>query len=499
MSENVLELLESQLEQNKNKFAVVDSSRSLTFEQLILESKKVASALLKYGLKKQPIMVQIDNSTNTLVAFFGVLYSGNYYVPVDPDIVEDKFVKTNELLNCTHIICQNDFNFDISKHLAKIDFAECLNTKNNDASLAEIRKESLADDLLYIMFTSGSTGTPKGVKKTHKSMISYIENFTQTFDLGANQIIANQTPFFFDASSKDIYLMVKKGFTLHLIQKQLFSFPVKLIEYLNENKVTLISWVPSALTIVVRLNTFMQVKPEWLEYVFFVGEVMHPKYLKIWQETLPQTKFINLYGSSEMAGVCCYHIVDRIYDAGETLPIGKPLKNNTVLLLDENGSIVNDGEVGEVCVISDQLALGYISDEQQNKDRFVFDPTRNTTVLRTGDLCYLGKNDNIIFVGRKDFQIKHMGYRIELGEIENATMCIHEVDLACCIYDHNASKIVLYLTLAKPDIAEPVRFVTEQLKAKLPTYMIPNRIIILDELIYNQNNKLDRAKLKLLA
>ena len=321
------------------------------------------------------------------------------------------------------------------------------------------------------MFTSGSTGEPKGVLKNHSNVVSFIGNFIKTFPMLGNERVANQTPFFFDASMKDIYLTLALGATLYIPSKIRFSLPTETIKYLVDNKITMIYWVPSILMMIAKTRILNFVKPSDLRYVFFVGEVMQPKYLNMWLDALKNTRFFNTYGSTEIMGVSLYYEIKEHFD-GDILPTGKPLANNRVELVD-----------GEIVVTSDQVAVGYL-----NKPPF-------NGVMHTGDYATYDKDGNIVFASRKDYQIKHLGYRIELQEIEAAITNLEYIDSCAAIYDEVKDQIILFAAL-NTQIDNPSFTILNDAKAKLQFYMIPNKVIIIDKMPLNNNGKTDRIKLK---
>ena len=363
--------------------------------------------------------------------------------------------------------------------------------------------EETADDTpLYMVYTSGSTGVPKGVLKTHGAMMDYVESFSATYPYGDHEILGNQTPFFFDASAKDIYLMLKNAATMVIIPTFLFSFPVKLVEYLNEKKITIISWVPSALSLLTQLNAFADIKPETLQKVFFVGEVFPMKQLNKWRKALPDLTYVNLYGSSEIAGICLYYEVKKedVFEDTDVLPMGKPLSNCKIVLVNqENGSIIKDKNVsGEIYLSSKALAKEYFGDKEKTENSFVvmdLDGTGERRYFKTGDVAFYNENGDLVFTSRKDFQIKHMGHRIELGEIEVAASSIDYVIKSGCIYDNEKRRIVLYCECG-PDSGVTGPQIKAALTERLSSYMVPNRVVVTDKVPLNANGKIDRVELK---
>jgi acyl-coenzyme A synthetase/AMP-(fatty) acid ligase len=205
--------------------------------------------------------------------------------------------------------------------------------------------------------------------------------------------------------------------------------------------------------------------------------------------------FVNLYGPTEITSVCTYYIIDRPYSDNEVLPIGIPFKNTEILLLNENNQLVQDDEIGEICVRGCCLALGYYNNPLKTQEAFCQNPLNThfpETIYRTGDLARYNEEGQIMFLSRKDNQVKHMGQRIELGEIEIFINSLEQIDASICFYDHDKQKIILIYQGKNADN----KYVINGIKEKLPKYMYPNLMISQEELPYNLNGKIDRTLLK---
>jgi len=492
---NVLQYLEKQEKENSDKKAIIEKDGEfITFSQLARKAREVGSFLGQYKLKNKAIPVFTNQSINSIILFFGVLYSGNYYVPIDVETPRERIKLIIDSCNA-QVCCGSEVSFDKTE-IPYVTISQMLG-QEDEQFIDSIRKSHVIKNPLYMVYTSGSTGVPKGVIKSHSSMINFIESFVETFEI-KEEVIANQTPFYFDASSKDIYLMLKTGSTLNIVPKELFMFPVKLIDFLNERRVSYICWVPSALAILSQLNAFKTKTLDYVKNVFFVGEVMQIKHLNYWRNKLPNVRYVNLYGSSEMAGICSYYIIDKEFDLEEKLPIGKPLLGTEMFLLDEEDKLVTGSGVGEICVRSPLLADGYFGDKEKTNKVFVNNALNDEyldLILKTGDLGQYDQEGNIVYVARKDFQIKHMGHRIELTEIEMYANALEFIDASCCVYDQKRNKLVLFFTLSS-EIEDVNKEITTRLKTKLPEYMIPNRYIKLESMPKNKNGKIDRTNLK---
>lgn len=490
---NVLEYLELTAKQFPQKTAVAMRDEKITFSELLKHSRRLASVIPK-SENISPVIVFADRKADVAILFLAVIYSGNFYVPIDPDMPLEKIQSIIDDCNPSVILGDeesgrliNTLSFD-GEFLTLNDAADCLCENPMTGN----------DDPLYMVYTSGSTGKPKGVLKSHKAVISYIEAFYETFNFKEENIIGNQTPFFFDASAKDFYLMLKTGATLEIIPTELFAMPPMLIEYLNDKKISFISWVPTALSIVSQLRTFNYILPKTLKQIFFVGEAMPMKHLNNWRSFLPDLQYVNLYGFSEIAGVCCYYEINREFNNDESLPIGRPLKNCKIYLVDNNAVVDEPNHIGEMFVESDSLALSYYNDIEKTADSFIYKDFGAGLVrcYKSGDLAYYDDNMDLIFVSRFDYQIKHMGHRIELGEIETVAGSLSEIQRCCCLYDSVKSKIILFCELSDNSSSCSGQQIQSLLRPKLSSFMLPNRVVILDKLPLNSNGKIDRQKLK---
>ena len=493
---NVLEYLDNIVNVCPGKIAFSDGEFNLTFKQLYDNARAVASKIIEEGLSHEPVVIFMKKNPNTIASFFGTIYAGSFYVCIDEEMPKFRVDLILDNLKPQMMICDKDtiektseMNFNGKVYL----FDDLIATTVNDGALTKIRDEALDTDPIYVVFTSGSTGVPKGVVACHRSVIDYIENLSDTLGFNENTVFGNQTPLYFDACLKELYPTLKFGATTYLIPKNLFLFPIKLVEYLNEHKINTVCWVVSALTYVSAFNTFKTIVPQYLHTIAFGSEVFPIKQFKRWRQALPNASFTNLYGPTEATGMCCYYKVNRDFELDEAIPIGRPFKNTEIILLNENNKRCMPGEVGEICVRGTSLTLGYYHAFDKTNEAFVQNPLNDRypeLIYRTGDLAKLNDNNELIFVSRKDYQIKHMGHRIELGEIEVNVNMIDEIQQSCCVYDKEKSKIVLFYC---GDIES--KDLVNILKDKLPRYMLPNSINKLDVMPTTPNGKTDRKKL----
>jgi len=506
MKNSVINFLYDTVRKYPDKTCVVDERESLTFKQLFLRAYRLSEALKLSNKINQPIVVYLPKNAMAIVSFAGVLMSGNFYVPIDLKSPQKRLQNIIEHLCPWRVVSLRRYREDLKELLIqedKIIFLEDILSCNDDYSIEKVIENSrkitnriIDMDPCYVIHTSGSTGVPKGAVISHRGVIDYIEWAIQTLKVNENEIIGNQSPLFFDNSTLDIYLCWATGAELHIISEELFIFPIKLIEYLEKYKISFIFFVPSVLVNIAKMKLLSPMRLPKLKKVIFAGEVMPTKHLTYWQENLPDRLYINLYGPTEITVDCTYFIVDRKYEPYENLPIGFPCNNSDILILNEKNLPAEVGEQGELCVRGSSLALGYWNDDAKTEQVFTQNPLQKNyfdRIYRTGDIVYKNERGEIIFVGRKDSQIKHMGYRIELGEVESAIMALHKADKCCVLYNEQKQEIAAFYE-AKEEIA--ISEFNRNLVKLLPKYMLPRKFYYLEKLPINPNGKIDRKVLQ---
>ncbi len=492
-----MEYLEGTVKRLPDKVAFADDSTELTFSQIYGVSRSIGSYLAANGLYKEPIVVFMEKSPQMITAFYGCVYGGDFYVPLDAEMPKFRIELILDNLKPKLMICDKhckelamEYGFEDNAVL----YDDIASFAVNEEALAIIRDRQLDTDPIYIVFTSGSTGIPKGVCACHRSVIDYIENLSDVLGFSEETRFANQTPLYFDACLKELYPTLKFGATTYLVPKQLFMFPIKLVEYLNEHKINTVCWVVSALTTISAFRTFDKVIPKYLKTIAFGSEVFPIKQFRRWREALPEATFTNLYGPTETTGMCCFYRVEREFELDEVIPIGRPFHNTEILLINEQNKLAEDGEVGEICVRGTSLTHGYYHNFEKTAEYFTQNPLNDRypeLIYRTGDLGKRNERGELVFVSRKDYQIKHMGHRIELGEIEVNVNLLDGISNSCALYDKEKSRIVLYYT---GDIDSAA--LVNALKERVPRYMLPNKVEKLDNMPLTPNGKIDRVGLK---
>lgn len=478
-----------------DKIAIEDHKASITYS-IYYKNAQLVGLSLSDRLKgiNQPVLILADDSVECLIAFMGVLFSGNFYVPVDSNLPESRLQSMVDSIAPAIIIRIGDRN-PVLKGVEIVTYDELLQEPVDGPDISRLDKLHAMRstfDPVFGMFTSGSTGTPKLVIKNMFSIMDMAKQFSDTFPLDQSSVFGNQAPFYFDVSAKDIYLSLFHSATLYIIPRSNFSFPALLIGFINKKKINTLLWSGFAIRLLFNFNAFSDESMLPVRLVMFSGEAVPRKVIEYWKEHT-KAKIVNLYGSTETTFNCTYFEADNLLE--EQLPIGIPFRNNRVFIINDDGHEAEPYEKGEICVTGSCLSMGYYNDQAKTDIAFVQNPLNKQykeLMYKTGDIGYCDSKNNIYFVSRKDNQIKHMGYRIELEEIEHAVLNIEDIQLCCCVYDEEDEKIVLFYQSEKP----MDRIIFDTLKKVFPKQMLPNRLYYKATLPLNKNGKVDRALLK---
>jgi amino acid adenylation domain-containing protein len=501
-TKNVLEWLEESAKRVPDKVSFADPDGEISFAQLEKDAQRIGSFLCGKINRNEPVSFYLEKSTLAMSGMLGAVYAGGFYSLLDTRLPESRLQSILGVLRPC-IILTDSKNREQAEHLFDKESYEIyslediLEINKYDPQELKIRREEALDcDPLYVNFTSGSTGIPKGVAVSHRSVIDFIEIFDRTFGIKETDILGNQAPFDFDVSVKDIFSGLYTGASVQIIPREYFSNPTLLMDYLCDRNATVLIWAVSAMCFVSIMNGFGYKVPEKVRMVLFSGEVMPVKQLNKWRKALPNAIYVNLYGPTEITCNCTYYVLDnREYAADEIIPIGRPFDNEKVFLLnEENEQILEPGKQGEICVSGTCLALGYYRDKEKTDTVFTQNPLNTCLperIYHTGDLGQYMDNGNLVYSGRRDFQVKYLGHRIELNDIEAQVQSVNGIERACCLFNQEKKRLLLFYTGGRES-----RELAEELRKILPPYMLPNKLTKLDEMPMTKNGKIDRNILK---
>jgi tyrocidine synthetase-3 len=495
------ELFKEQAEQNPGYIAVLGSSQMkyrthltyISYRELNDKSNQIAYLLREKGFQFDTIAaIMLDRSVEMIIAILGILKAGGAYLPIDPGFPEERITYMLKDSGAEILLKDNDSTPEA--------FNICPKGTSSHLHLSPAPITSLA----YIIYTSGSTGRPKGVAISHRSVVNRLYWVKKNYRLGKSDVILQKTPFTFDVSVCELFRWILPGARMYLLEKGGEKEPGIIIETIEKHQVTSVDFVPSMLTVF--LNYLDEPgavdKLRCLRWVHVGAEVVRPELVRDFKEKFGsrgEVRLINNYGPTEAT-------VDVTWfdcTAGEylkTVPIGKPMDNVRILILDKNYFLQPIGVPGQLCIGGDSLARGYINNPELTDDKFFKKvPGKKNlppvTLYKTGDLAKWQPDGNILFIGRIDLQVKIRGYRIELGEIETQLLKRHEIKETVVLAreDKPEEKFLCAYIVSRDQLDPPG--LRHYLSGRLPGYMIPSYFIQLDKIPLNPNGKVDRKAL----
>ncbi|WP_298553756.1 amino acid adenylation domain-containing protein [uncultured Algibacter sp.] len=511
---NLVQIIENSARDFPDKESFRFLNEAITFKGLDVKSSQLASRLIKLGVKKgDRVGILMPRCLETAIAVYGILKSGAAYVPIDPFVPIER---ANFLIEN----CGIKYLITIPKQFKKI--KKLLSEKNNLESIIGVSEidtiksfsweaifnsslenykpvNILGEDLSYILYTSGSTGTPKGIMHTHNSALAFTELVVNLYGFNSADKVANVAPLHFDPSILGYFSAPLAGATTIIISDAHLKFPVSLAELMEKEQLTIWFSVPLIL-VQLLLNGGIDRKDfSSLRWVLFSGEVFATKQLRALMQLWPHPEYSNIYGPTEL-NQCTNYNLSVPPEGGDTIPIGKPWGNTEYKILDVNDNEVNEGEEGLLVVRSATMMKGYWNNKPLTEKSLYIDeiaPGFDSVYYRTGDLVRLNDKKELLFLGRKDRQIKFRGFRIEIDEIEN-TLLKHEVVIEAAVFLSNIDDDQqLFATVLLSENSEiPTMNLKAHCKQYLPPYAVPERIEILEYFPRTSSGKVNRKDIE---
>lgn len=495
-SQTVISLFEKQVEKTPEAIAVCYNNKFLTYQELNESVNQIAFYLKKQHSKitTKNVGVLLERSHFNVMTMLGVIKSGACYVPIDAKYQEDRkqyIINDAEIMTVisTTDVCEASF---IGS--AKVTHLDTFNFSEWDSKNPTII--NLLDDPAFIIYTSGSTGNPKGVVQTHKMLSNLIQWNMYDAHIMAGLKHLQYTSFSFDVSLQDCWFVLSSGGTLYVTPESMKIDFFKLSQYIVENKLEVLSFPFSALS-----NFFKYVDKEFykkhqLKHIISSGEQLTiDKALESFLLSSSEVKLHNHYGPSETHVVTSHTLSVEENGMIKYVPIGKPIANTTVYILDASLQPVPEKVIGEIYIGGDNLAKGYVKLPELTKERFIVNPfQKEDRLYKTGDLGYKNDKGIITYLGRNDDQVKIRGYRIELTEIRNALLSQSNIHQAYIdVLDRKDEKAIVAFITAADEVDK--QLLRKQLGQQLPEYMIPSYIVVVDHIPLTSNGKIDKKKL----
>jgi amino acid adenylation domain-containing protein len=491
------EVFQLQAQVRSRSVAAVHGSTQLTYGELNARANRVARALLERGLSREGVVgVVTERNLDWLTAVLAIFKAGGVYLPIEPHFPADRIARTLTRAGCRLVLTERGSTAMLDQALGSLSEVETLLI---DAAAEEghfdgdLGTAVGPDQLAYIYFTSGSTGEPKGAMCEHAGLLNHLFAKIDDLEIADGTVVAQTAPQCFDISLWQLIAPLLAGGRVVIVEQETILDAKRFIERMVEARVNIVQMVPSYLEVLVsHLAQHGGTLPD-LEYVVATGEALKKELVERWFAVQPGIKLVNAYGLTETSDDTNHEIMDRP-PAGERVPLGRPINNVCVYVVDEELRPVPVGEAGEIVFSGVCVGRGYINDPERTQRAFLPDPVRpGQRLYRSGDYGRCLESGALEFLGRRDSQIKVSGFRIEIGEIENALLRVVGVrDGAVVVNDH----LVAIYTGERPLDSAALR---DQLAKSLPAYMVPSAFHWRRTLPLTENGKIDRKALTALA
>jgi amino acid adenylation domain-containing protein/non-ribosomal peptide synthase protein (TIGR01720 family) len=485
----IVDLFEEQVAKTPDNIAIKFKDTELTYRELNEKSNQLAHYLItNYDIQPDDLIgIELDRSEWMVIGILAIIKSGGAYIPIDPEYPEQRKVFIQEDASLKLTINEEELN----------KFRE--ENKKQVYSIINPATNLCPNNLMYVIYTSGSTGNPKGCMLEHRGLVNRLAWMQKSYALTEQDCILQKTTFTFDVSVWELIWWSLQGSSVSILEAGGEKQPEKIVSTIEKTNVTAMHFVPSMLGVFLEyLSTSADSisKLQSLNQVYTSGEALQPEQVKRFKELLPDVKLMNLYGPTEASIDVSYYACDTFdtFDE-EAVPIGKPIDNTSLHVLDSTYSLVPYGSIGEICIGGVGLARGYLNREELTKEKFITNPYHpEERLYRTGDLGRWREDGNMEYLGRMDDQVKIRGYRIELGEIEQALTTHPQsgqaVVIARAIHNTSDKELIAYTT--GEVTAEELK---SYLKERLPSYMVPNYYVKLEGIPLTSNGKVDRKGL----
>jgi amino acid adenylation domain-containing protein len=510
------ELFEQQAARVPDRMAVRCGDKTYSYRELNEGANQLAHYLRKQGVgPDRPVGLCLERSAETMVAVLAILKAGGAYVPLNPDNPPARLQQ--QLEGAAAIITESKLAAqmpEFSGAMLVLDRDQQLWAKEATSNPAT---NTTPENLVYVIYTSGSTGVPKGVAVRHRNLVNYASFITKRLELEKNPEglqFATVSTLGADLGNTCIYPSLISGGGLHIVGYEMATDPQRFAEYVSKYPIDVLKIVPSHLQALVQSDDAAKLLPR--KYLIFGGETLTPKLLDRIESLNPQCEILNHYGPTETTvGSLTLKLKDYDYrKAGlASIPIGRPIANTQVYILDANLEPVPVGVTGELYIAGDGVTAGYLGQPEKTAERFVKNPfvspnsnssnpnsTTETQMYRTGDLARYGEDGNIEFLGRGDDQVKIRGFRIELGEIEavlSRHASVKQVVVLAREDEQGDKRLLAYVVPGRDSSKNEIsgEDLRGYLKQQLPDYMVPQAVVILAKLPLTANGKIDRQAL----
>jgi len=493
-----IELFENQVSKSYNDTAVIFNQTEITYGEFNKKVNQLARYLRKKGIDRDCIAaVMVPRSLDMLISVFAVIKAGGAYLPIACDTAIKRIGYILENSKAKVIITTDEYKAQLEGIYENV---ICVNNEDiKNESLENLSIINKPNDLMYVIYTSGSTGMPKGVMIEHKALINRINWMHKKYPISKNDIILQKTTYTFDVSVWELLWWSMVGAKVCLLGNGQEKDVSAIVDAVKENNITTMHFVPSMFNLfldyVIMYNKQNEIKS--LKRIFTSGEALQVNHVNNFKELVypvTNTDLVNLYGPTEAAiDVTYFDCITTKFN--NSVPIGKPIDNIRIYIVDSNNNLVPRGVPGELCIAGVGLARGYLNNEALTDEKFINNPFEaEQRMYKTGDLVRWLDNGDIEYIGRIDYQVKLRGFRIELGEIEQAIISVDGVkETVAVVKENNGDQVLCAYYVADYEISKDK--IIKKLASLLPDYMMPMYYKQLDRMPVTSNGKLDRKAL----
>ncbi len=495
------ELFLKSVKKYSNKVAAVEDGIQITYSELNKRAEILAAELIKYGAGPEKVVaIYFERGIKFLISFLAVFKSGAAYLPLDIYHPAARLKQIIEQSEPVIIITENKFagiltETESAVYIKRVFVDNLMEWEMSD--MTPIKPDITPDNLAYIIFTSGSTGKPKGVMVLQKGMVNHLYSKIRDLNITGDDYIAQNASQCFDISVWQYLAALLVGGKIEIFPDEITHDAEKLLAKVENNGITILEVVPSFMSVMIEMieskSDYVFNKLRWLVPT---GEALPPALAIKWLQNFPVIPLINAYGPTECSDDVTHYPIHSVKDINiSSVPIGKPIGNTRILILDKNKQQAAIGITGELYVAGICVGRGYINDKEKTEIAFVENPfAPGEIIYKSGDMARYLPDGNIEFLGRIDSQVKVRGFRIELGEIETELRKHDKIKEAVVIVSKNGKELIGYIVPEnnKTALEDDIK---EYLRNKLPEYMVPSYLVIINKLPLTSNGKINRKEL----
>ena len=496
------QLFEQRVRAHPDRVAAVCGDRSLTYGQLNARANRLARALLARGLGREAVVAVVaERNLDWLAAVLAIFKAGGAYLPVEPHFPADRIATMLARAECRLVLTEPGSTATLDPALESMPEVGKLHIQagyGEDYADSDLGLPITPDQLAYIYFTSGSTGEPKGAMCEHAGLLNHLFAKIDDLGIGAGQVVAQTAPQCFDISLWQLLSALVVGGQTLIIEQDVILDVQRFVDKIIDGGVSVLQVVPSYLEVVLSyLERDPRPLPD-LRCVSVTGEALKRELAQRWFASQPQIKLVNAYGLTETSDDTNHEVMDRVPD-GDRVPLGRPVNNVHVYVVDEHLAPVPLGSPGEIVFSGVCVGRGYINDPERTRAAFLTDPDTGQRRYRSGDHGRWRPDGKLEFLGRRDSQLKIRGFRIELGEIENTLLRVPGVRDGAVVVAERADQSKHLVAFYSSQHPLDVGVLRDRLGESLPEYMVPSVFVWRDRLPLTANSKIDKKTLTGLA